>query len=403
MENQSRKSAGIYNAPKWGDGARIQWYGERGIVNALVSHIASSSDVISCVKQFLHAIEWADGNHPAWIEKVTDARFLVEIGLADFGNPDLIVVCRTEGDELPYLVFIEAKARPYPLSAGSNKGGMTPGYNSTINGQLSLKYRFAQALATTTFFQPITHEISESQELFDLYQLHLSDYAKKRRHLLKDTVVETLQGLELIGLPEEHCHYVAFTWDDGAGRVFQAAPDIRPIFLGTAGNDRFDQMKPRYGWLGYAEVQRALALEANIEYQNACHGMLPYLTPKPEDYSVTRRLENLTVEEEEFISQVSDLLAQSCTRRRVAVERHAGSVSIEVDGSTIAKVIPGEVVFVGIRESSSYTADLQALPVQRRIQSVTFYGFTFPVSDIDLASDLNLKTLLDTVGKIHGR
>ncbi|RYZ81382.1 MAG: hypothetical protein EOP06_23605 [Proteobacteria bacterium] len=362
-------------------------------MNALVAHIATAPDIAKRAQKFLSAIEWADGGRPAWIDKVVEVRLLVEVGLADFGNPDPMVACCVKGDELPYLIFIEAKARPYPLSAVSNAGGMTAGFNSTINGQLSLKYRFACALAAAS---PGTQEIIEPSELFKQYKTHLRDYAKGQRHLLKGTVLETLQGLGLIGLPEERCHYVAFTWDDESKRVFDTAEDLRPLFLGEAGTSQSDIMKPRYGWLGYENVQDALALYENVEYQNACLGILRYLTPQAEDYLSTHRLENVTPEQSHFIDQVTDMLAQACAGR---VQRHKGSLSILRDGSTIAKIIPGEMIFVGIRDSSLSSVDKEVLIAQKSIHEVVFHGFEFPVADIDLATDVNLKLLLDAIGK----
>jgi hypothetical protein len=50
-------------------------------------------------------------------------------------------------DGVRQLLFVEAKAGPYIFSARSNSVGMQePGFNSAINGQLSLKYRLACAL-----------------------------------------------------------------------------------------------------------------------------------------------------------------------------------------------------------------------------------------------------------------
>lgn len=107
------------------------------MVNAIVSHIASAADFAGDVRRLLQAIAWADGSQPGWIAEVTNARFLVEISLADFGNPDLMLVCQVRDEEQPYVVFVEAKAQPYQFSAGSNRDKMTAGFNSTINGQIS--------------------------------------------------------------------------------------------------------------------------------------------------------------------------------------------------------------------------------------------------------------------------
>lgn len=65
-------------------------------------------------------MQWADGATPAWIDEVTSVAFLVEVGLGDFGNPDLVLVCQTP-DPLPYVVFVEAKVTTYLDSAMDNR------------------------------------------------------------------------------------------------------------------------------------------------------------------------------------------------------------------------------------------------------------------------------------------
>src|SRR5690242_2756525 len=129
----------------------IIWYGERGIVASLISYVRGS--VVASIRQLLRAVFWAGGTGARWIEAIERANVIVEIGLADFGAPDLMLVCRGASG-LPRIVFIEAKATPYEVSArpntpvpGLSRSGMQArGYNSSVNGQLALKYRFATAL-----------------------------------------------------------------------------------------------------------------------------------------------------------------------------------------------------------------------------------------------------------------
>jgi hypothetical protein len=85
------------------------WYGERGIVNAIVSHVAASPR--ERVPALLQAVQWAGGMTPAWVPDIHNSTFFVEWGLADFGNPDLVVVSETPDG--PRCVFLEAKVGPY--------------------------------------------------------------------------------------------------------------------------------------------------------------------------------------------------------------------------------------------------------------------------------------------------
>ena len=97
------------------------WYGERGIVNSIVTHVASQQNPGKTAGKLLDAVQWADSGKPVWMSQITDVNLIVEVGLADFGNPDLMIVCRTKGDDRPYCVFVEAKAICYQFSIGSNR------------------------------------------------------------------------------------------------------------------------------------------------------------------------------------------------------------------------------------------------------------------------------------------
>jgi len=151
----------------------VLWYGERGIINALVAHISASGDFVGSVRNLLTATCWGNGKRPSWIEDFSDAHLIVEVGLADFGDPDLLIICRT-GSGIIHLVFLEAKAQSYtdsmqqtsPLSA-ARWGMEQDGFNSSINGQLTLKYRFANALS---LWDGCTAAISESRSMFEAYK-----------------------------------------------------------------------------------------------------------------------------------------------------------------------------------------------------------------------------------------
>ena len=147
----------------------LRWYGERGIINALVSYLASEPE--ERVPALLAAIKWADGATPRWIANAGRAVMLVEWGLADFGNPDLILVCDTASGAR--CVFLEAKVGPYLSSMKPNAGGMRdPGFNSSINGQLTLKFRFASALEQAN---ASTLTITEPVPLLQQYRAHHGD------------------------------------------------------------------------------------------------------------------------------------------------------------------------------------------------------------------------------------
>lgn len=269
---------------------RLQGYGERGIVNAMVSCVSSAGlnpdGYADRVRHLLDAIAWADENKPAWIMQVNHASFLVEFSLGEFGNPDLMIVCTVPEQDRPYLLFVEAKVTPYEFSAGSNIQGMrAPGFNSRINGQLALKYRFAQALQQGLLKGDKDTELRESNSVYAGYKDGLNDPAPTNRRLQNQKVIRLLDQYGLIGLPEERCHYVALTWDDKPERVFRADLDLRPRFFAATGDDQYSQMLSRYGWLGYEELEDRLIPRPYSEYLAARKTMMDNPTPGTNDYA----------------------------------------------------------------------------------------------------------------------
>lgn len=111
---------------------------------------------------------------------------IVEVGLHQFGDPDLIFIC-TDRDRTHRYIILEAKIVPYETSAKSNSDGMVYGYNSSINGQLALKYRFVQALSQWTGKE---RRIEEPAELFEAYQKTLNDPNKGPRRLAKSLSID---------------------------------------------------------------------------------------------------------------------------------------------------------------------------------------------------------------------
>jgi hypothetical protein len=102
------------------DAGFLRWYGERGIVNSLVSRLAVSPR--SRVQALLRAIKWGHDVPSPWVDAVLGSTAFIEWGLADFGNPDLVLVI--SGADGPRCVFLEAMVGPYLSSMIHNVKGM---------------------------------------------------------------------------------------------------------------------------------------------------------------------------------------------------------------------------------------------------------------------------------------
>jgi hypothetical protein len=116
----------------------------------------------------------------------------------------------------------------------------TRGFNSSINGQLSLKYRFARALSRWDGEHPA---IIEDEVTYLAYRSRLNDSLSKSpgRTLVKENILLGIfKRLGLNGLAEENCCFVALTWDTRANVFFQSKgvpSDCLPVFLDSAGAD----------------------------------------------------------------------------------------------------------------------------------------------------------------------
>ncbi|MSR55919.1 MAG: hypothetical protein EXS09_22000 [Gemmataceae bacterium] len=109
-------------------------------------------------------LDLSDGRHLDLVRKITfpfrdpqhleipdgaETQVFIEVGFGDnsygFGWPDAII-CVTFADK-KLVIFIEAKAGLY-VHAAKDFTSRQDGFNSSINGQLTLRYRLAQALRT---------------------------------------------------------------------------------------------------------------------------------------------------------------------------------------------------------------------------------------------------------------
>ena len=341
----------------------IIWYGERGILNALVFALEmESTKTVDRTRSLLKAIQWADHKTPSWIESVEDVNIIVEVGLADFGNPDLIFVLVSR-DGTRRALFVEAKVGPYINSALSNQNGMTQKYfNSSINGQLSLRYRFAHALAR---WNGKSDEIGEPTALFHAYQkppgIGLGDKRNAHRHLLKRSVLDILREAGLASLPMEQCYFVALTWDEkpffDEENVINKKNDLLPLLLDEEGCRIWDKKRSSFGWLGYEGLRSAV--HPGDSYDKTMRTMFNCSTSRSSvsmqgDYASWEKLQ--TTNRKQFGPSTLKLLQaiEDTARERFGtLNINEGSSSITIEGKVrlslaLKKEAEEELIFLGI-------------------------------------------------------
>jgi hypothetical protein len=265
----------------------------------------------------------------------------------------------------------------------TNRIGMRePGFNSSINGQLALKYRFAKALEAAA---PGNEVIKEPEPLLRAYADRVNDPRRFPRGLAKPEIVrDMLAPLGMLGLPEAHCHYVALTWD-AEDRAFMRDASVRdqdglPCFLDGSGVDRFTEIGGRVGWLGYQVLERVLHLQGSVEYSSALRTMVATSVPDSADYAVAEATVNGR-STPESVALAARLAGQFVGYKAV---EYPGSYSIKDGPQTIAKIVPRrDAVFVGVRGTVLPDAWASGTSETITVHGVPFTGIVIPVDTSD--------------------
>ncbi len=251
---------------------RVVGYSERGLVNALVHYLRYHQEALP---DFLRSFEWLvphhqDGNIEhiiTWFDEC-EVTFIVESSFAQFGDPDLILVLAPRDQTMQrHLFFIEGKVVPWEKSAKPNSEGMSlRGFNSSINGQLSLRYRLARALAaydTEAMIQGSGYPpaLVEPPELHQAAKKELKDPIRKPRHLQKPQVLQTLVPMLKTGGPESASSFIeaAFLLSitaDSENPLPRQSEDALPLY---PANDEYEAKcaeiaKTRTGWTGWKKL-----------------------------------------------------------------------------------------------------------------------------------------------------
>jgi len=315
-------------------------------------------------------IHWADDAPRDWIESIRSVDTIVELGLSEFGAPDLMFLCRTD-EPTPVLIFLEAKAVCYSVSAQSNeKGIITRGFNSSINGQLTLKYRFAHALQQ---WDGNPDRIEEPLDLHDAYTTEpefggLGDPKATPRHLGKHRILKTLSDLNLNGHPVNRCFFVAWTWDQESpfGDNNGLPSEFGPLLLDADTGEVWPDWRSHVGWIGYQpfDENTELGEVLGTEFSEAVRMMRPNAPgqiPQWFQEGDVRRLKTFNVSQfnhltKQQLDQLEELARDRLGSRSVI--RRSGSTSIMVRGKVHVKLVPQheprECVWIGVSTSLGF-------------------------------------------------
>jgi len=385
----------------------IQWYGERGVVNALVTQVAAKGAHAGI--SLLKCIQWGDQQTKPWLEQINEINYVIEVGLSRFGDPDLIIVCTSVDDskkEKRHAFFIEAKVITYQESV--EKGGP-----SSINRQLTLKYRFAQAMQT---WRGDLQPIAETAAWHGAYYPSGESAAVREdspvpRQIAKRSVIQICLNAQLHGIPVKDIHFVAWTWDrepffgNDWNKFTQSKG--RPMFMDRHGNEALNDFASKVGWLGYQHIDQSPGLKEVLDhsYRAAFDSMLPSLLPEipvTTDAAglqrlVTRNIRNLT--KHDVKNQLQSLI--ECAQAVFGednVSVYAGSVSVTLFYAglgyrkVLVKLVPQGHAGSGERNTLGVSASLRRATwgdkTSDKIRSIgtdtsaqPFYMFDIPAGD----------------------
>jgi hypothetical protein len=244
-------------AAEHADGCEIHFYGERGLVNALFLDLRASG----AMPEFLRRIEFVfrDRTHLD-LPDTTEVVVIVEAGFAEFGSPDAILVATTP-DGTRLVFFLEAKAGVYRNEA-QDYTKRDRGFNSTINGQFTLRYRLARALRefredhsrlvepqafASAYGEQNPRRLSKPENLKHIVRPHLVGASSYFFVALTDDAANVWRGLET-----ENPRLLPFVAEPTTG------PSIPPQSDWALERNAWASHREDFGWIGFREIEALL-------------------------------------------------------------------------------------------------------------------------------------------------
>jgi len=267
------------------------------MVNELVHFIRTSPDQVKALKSLMNGCIEYVGDQEAGqgkplvksevrqvLGEMDSFSLIVESSFAQFGNPDLVIVPKA-GERNLGLFFIEAKVGDYKHSADLCRNSLDmrqKGFNSTIIGQLSLRYRLSKALAHRAEAEwKGSRPLVETESMAVAYQ-HMEGEPRRRSlskaanlsHLLPEFRLDCEEPAEW----EERCYFIALTSDEKMPFEQKHALQRGGVAIGYWASET-EQQVPHYysdsgvegtpcwaaiqrtGWMGWGKIEQCFEEE----------------------------------------------------------------------------------------------------------------------------------------------
>jgi hypothetical protein len=165
-------------------------------------------------------------------------------GSRGFGRPDAVALLEFDTRER-VTVFFEAKLVTYAEASRLSRGRSTPGFNSSINGQLELNHRLGVALERWN--SPAV--LQEESWILG------TPYTENKIRVLKNRDVLDVLLTPIARLPRTSYLHGILTTD--SGNPFddpKIATYMPEIFLPDAKGNQWATERKRFGWVGWPQV-----------------------------------------------------------------------------------------------------------------------------------------------------
>lgn len=242
------------------EGGKFQCYSERGMLSYyFFRYLPNEKNLI----KFLKNLEFPSGarNPFEGVLAVTPSVFFSELGLGQegFGNPDGAIYFKA--NRKPYMIFVEGKFNETYQKSCEGKS-----YNSTIKGQLELRWRAVSLFKMDKVKGIITpgkngvEYLRETEEYREFYKGNDIFYNKKRKG------IGAFRRLRLIGGVKEFFDFVGkcdleniyfLTISDNESNPFDnILKELEPRIF-KDGKDKWQAWKQQFCWLSSKEVEEA--------------------------------------------------------------------------------------------------------------------------------------------------
>jgi hypothetical protein len=183
------------------------------------------------------------------IEKV-DIIVEPDFGKKGFGSPDAVISMNVQGANDRKIFFIEAKRDTFRNASEDKAKRSEKGFNSSLNGQLELKYRFTRALKNWN--APAT-AIEE-----DPGWILKTEYDKDQKTLQNPHVLTDVISKYGLKTTIENYYYIVLTTDT-TNPLEKLDQNIQPEFFDNTGNDCWNDLRQKqFGWFNFDKIKKLI-------------------------------------------------------------------------------------------------------------------------------------------------